>query len=131
MARFHLDHNVSMALTALLRAAGHDTVTAGDLGLQRADDDVHLAEAAEAGRIFVTHNRTDFVLLHRAWHRWSRRWGVHRPHAGILVIPQAPHLQPAQAAVEVEGIVRQAPISGELYIYDWQAGTGWRREPAP
>lgn len=120
-----------MVIAALLRIAGHDVVTAVDLGLQRADDDVHLTEAAEAGRILVTYNRDDFILLHRAWQRWSRRWGVHRSHAGILVIPQFPHWQPARAAVEMEGIVRQAPINDELYTYDWQTGTGWRREPPP
>ncbi|HET8628087.1 MAG TPA: DUF5615 family PIN-like protein [Thermomicrobiales bacterium] len=131
MARFHLDHNISMALTALLRTAGHDAVTAVDLGLQGASDGVHLAEAAEAGRILVTHNCDDLILLHRACHRWSRRWGVYRPHAGILVIPQAPHLQPARAAVEVELVARQAPIIGELNTFDWHVGTGWRRAPSP
>lgn len=92
---------------------------------------MHLAEAAEAGRILITHNRNDFILLHRAWHRWSRRWGVYRLHAGILIIPQMPHWQPAQAAAEIETIVRQASIDGELYAYDWQVGTGWQRDPAP
>ena len=130
MARFQLDENVSATIAARLRALGHDVVTTGDLGLLGAGDEVQFLAAAQAGRILVMHNRDDFRLLHRAWRLWARDWGVRRPHAGILVIPQAPHWSPEHAATEVDRI-SGLPLGDELYTYDWQAGHGWQQEPVP
>lgn len=72
MGRFHLDHNVSRQIAELLRVAGHDVVTARELRLEEADDDVHLLAALRDDRVFVTHNGHDFILLHYAWRRWTR-----------------------------------------------------------
>ncbi len=66
MVRFYLDHNVSLHLAPALIALGHDVATARDLGLTGADDDIHLSTATDDSRILVTHDRQDFVLLHRA-----------------------------------------------------------------
>ena len=53
-------------------------------------------------------------------------------HAGILIIAQAPHLLPEAAAKELDRLVANgAPMADELYLYDWQGGRGWLREPAP
>ncbi len=90
MARFHFDQNVALDIAVMVRHASQDVVTTGEAGLLDADDAVHLLTAARAGRILVTHNRRDFRLLHRAWQRWTRDWGVSVGHAGILVIPQPP-----------------------------------------
>ena len=49
-------------------------MTAWDLGLTAADDDVHLWEAAVTDRILVAHNADDFILLHKAWRRWLAGW---------------------------------------------------------
>lgn len=131
MGRFHLDHNVSRQVANLLRTSGHDVVTARDLGLEDADDDVHLLAALQDSRVLVTHNRNDFVLLHYAWRRWTRVWQVPQPHAGILIIPQAPHLAPEQAVRELDGIQAQVPLVNELYEYDWQMSGAWVRLPQP
>ncbi len=130
MARFPLDENVSATIAARLRALGHDVATAGDLGLLGADDEVHLLAAEKTDRILVTHNRDDFRLLHRAWRLWARDWGVRRSHAGVLVIPQAPHWSPQHAATEVD-LISRLPLRDELYTYDWQGSRGWQQEPVP
>lgn len=101
MGRFHFDHNVSCQTAELLRTAGHNGVTARALGLEEADDDVHLLTASRDDRIFVTHNGHDFILLHYAWRRWARCRHIAQPHAGILVVSQVPHLSPVEAAREV------------------------------
>jgi len=88
VAAFYTDHNVARAVAELLRVAGHVAVTARDLGLEEASDDEQLLTAAQHDRIFVTHNESDFILLHDAWQRWSATWGVPAQHAGILIIPQ-------------------------------------------
>ncbi|MDQ2741137.1 MAG: DUF5615 family PIN-like protein [Chloroflexota bacterium] len=79
---------MSRGASRLLRAAGHDAVTAHDLRLSDATDDLHLLTAAQQGRIFVTHNENHFVLLHDAWLRWTAAWGISADHAGVVVVPQ-------------------------------------------
>lgn len=74
MARFYLDHDVSVRLAGEMIRAGHTAVTTRDRLLTRASDPVQLLTAAQDNAIFVTHNRTDFVLLHNAWLEWSRAW---------------------------------------------------------
>jgi hypothetical protein len=59
---------------------------------------VQLLNAAQRGLIFVTHNRTDFELLHDAWRLWSTVWNVPPAHAGILIIRQPPCMTYVQAA---------------------------------
>lgn len=139
MARFHLDHNVSHQIAELLRTRGHDVLTAWDLGLMFADDDVHLWTAADDNRIVVTHNRDDFRLLHKAWHRWFFLWtaaqigngisAVKPSHSGIIVVPQAPHLSPAAVATEIDALVARVSLVDQFYWYDWQSGRGWMQEP--
>lgn len=143
MARFHLDHNVSNRIATVLRDHGHDVVTAWDLGLMGADDDVHLSVATDDRRVLVTQNKDDFILLHRAWRRWSALWRaanlqaginvVPYPHTGILIIPQSPHMTPDEAAMAVHHLILLSAVSldDELYRYDWQTGQGWVREPRP
>ena len=131
MARFQLDHNVSRQIADLLRFRGHDVVTARELGLEDAADDVHLLAAIQDGRIFVTHNRADFVLLHYAWRRWTRVWRLTQPHSGILVVPQPPHLPPAEVANELNHIQAGVSLVDELYEYEWQTRRAWVRLPDP
>jgi hypothetical protein len=88
VADFYTDHDVARKVAELLRAAGQGAVTARDLRLESATDDEQLLVAAQHGRIFATHNESDFILLHDAWHRWSTAWGVSAQHAGIVIVPQ-------------------------------------------
>ncbi len=54
MADFHLDHNIAVVLSRLLRAMHYTAVGARELGLARGTDDAHLALAAMHRRILVT-----------------------------------------------------------------------------
>src|SRR5439155_6703597 len=93
MASLYLDHGVAIAVTPPLLAAGHDVVIARRVVPRTAGDDLHLLTATHLGRILVTYD-ADFILLHNAWRRWSRDWGISRLHTGILLTPQPPFAPP-------------------------------------
>ncbi len=126
MASFYLDHNVGREVAAYLRFAGHDVRTAREIRTERAGDDEHLAIAYQNGWIFITHNIDDFELLHDAWRRWSRLWGVSVLHPGILVLE--PGLDEGQIATLIDQQFRSGvTIAGELHM--WRPRRGWRRRP--
>ena len=54
--------------------------------------------------------------------------GVAAAHAGILVIPQAPHLSASEAAVAIENLQAVVSVANELYAFD-RASRVWLREP--
>lgn len=120
---YHFDEDVSLQSVDLLRARGFDIVTYADLGLNGAADYVHLAAAAKAGRILVTHNRKDFVLLHGAWFHWSAVWNVTHDHSGILILEQ-----PLPPAVAAEAILELEQIGWTLEnrIFYWRRRHGWQ-----
>ena len=125
MAVLHLDQNVSSQFGPLLRVAGHDVIETRAIGRPRATDDELLLFAANARRIFVTHNEKDFILLHDAWRRWSSAWGVAVFHAGILVLPQPPRLTIERAATELDRFLATEPqLASTLYFY--RPTGGWR-----
>ena len=57
-----LDQDVYAVTRRYLEKQGYDVVTASELGLSRAEDEVLLEEAQKQGRIFVTRDR-DFGNL--------------------------------------------------------------------
>ncbi len=128
MTAFYTDHNVTAHLAPALRSLGHSVVTARDLGLQQAADDEHLLLAAQRGWLLVTHNATDFALLHDAWRRWGAAWRV-RPtpeHAGILVMPDL--WTPERLADELDRFLQSGPrLVNQLYRF--LPGHGWAPRP--
>jgi predicted nuclease of predicted toxin-antitoxin system len=70
--RFHLDENCDVAIAAGLRLHGVDVTTTGEVGLDGAIDEEHVAYGLAEGRVVFTHD-SDFVALHHT--------GI--PHAGI------------------------------------------------
>jgi hypothetical protein len=138
VAAFYLDHDVGHEVALLLRGAGHDATTAQQSGLRAATDDEHFLTAAEQARILVTHNGRDYLLLHRAWLRWSMAWRVTREHAGILLIPQPPMLPIDEAARDLSSFAGSGrPLTNELYRRRppglrpawerWRPGDRWTR----
>lgn len=126
MARFYLDHDVSLRLAIALRAAGHDSATAQEAGLSYASDDVHLLTAAQQGRVLLTHNRKDYVLLHDAWRGWPVAWGtLAPPHVGVLVLDHRPERELA-AAVEV--FLTAVPGAPANLLYWWRHYDGWQHQ---
>ena len=127
MPGLHLDNCVAKQVARLLTQAGYSVVTAAELGLQRAPDGRQLLEAAQQGRVFISHNADHFTSLHDAWHLWSRRWGVSAVHADILLSPHAlPHVEVRHIA---ENMASGCPLTNELYR--WRPRGGRVRHPTP
>ena len=59
----------------LLRAAGHDVETVTEVGINGQDDPTVFAYAKRTGRVLLTRNGKDFLLLHQADNQ----------HPGILI----------------------------------------------
>ena len=130
MAAILLDHNVAHAIAPALRERGHDVVTARELGGVRASDDEHLLVAAQQGRVLVTCDVEDFVLLHGAWLRWFAAYPIDPTptHAGILIIPQPDPRRglwlPDHAAREIDAFLAQGrPLANRLFL--WTTSRGW------
>lgn len=128
MADLYLDSDVHGQVAPLLRAAGHDAVTAADQGRRRASDDEQLLAAARQGRIVVSHNRKDFVLLHGAWRRWPPAYGLALPpHPGILILDQVSPRAVADAVVDLLAADPPVPLANALYW--WRAASGsWHHQ---
>lgn len=129
MATFLLDHNIAFNVSIHLRARGHAAYLARELRLARAEDDEILVASVQRGAILVTHNADDFALLHFAWQRWARLWGVEpRPrHSGILVVIPPPQLRlgPESLAAQLETLV-ESGLEIENRLYVWRRNVGWR-----
>jgi predicted nuclease of predicted toxin-antitoxin system len=78
-------------LVRLLRAAGHDVLTAEDAGLNSLADSEVLARAVTEVRALLTRNCGDFLALHEG----------HPDHRGILAVYQDtnPAANPAYADI--------------------------------
>jgi predicted nuclease of predicted toxin-antitoxin system len=60
--RFHLDENVSTAISIALRRADIDVSTTPETGLMGQSDDIQLEFAQSEGRVIVTHD-DDFLKI--------------------------------------------------------------------
>jgi hypothetical protein len=98
MARFLADEDFPLPVVLHLRAYGHDVTTALEEGLanRRTEDNALLSYSSQTGRAVLTHNRKDYVRLHRD----------HPAHAGIIVCTRdadserlARHIHDAAGAV--------------------------------
>jgi predicted nuclease of predicted toxin-antitoxin system len=83
-ARLLLDEDVTPRLAAHLREDGFDAYHVDELHRSGLTDGEQLAFAAAAGRVLVTHNRDDFLLLASEW------WIGDRHHAGVIYAQQQP-----------------------------------------
>lgn len=90
MAFLYSDENFPHPVVEKLRALGNDVLTAQDAGQanQRIPDDQVLAFATTLDRAVITHNRRDYIRLHRA----------SAQHAGIIVCTHEP---------DVDGLARR------------------------
>jgi hypothetical protein len=81
-ARLYSNENFPLPAVEELRRLGHDVLTTHDAGKSNAGipDDEVLRFATEIGRAVLTHNRQDFIRLHRQ----------NADHAGIIVCTDNP-----------------------------------------
>jgi hypothetical protein len=77
MARLYADENFPQPVVLELRRLEHDVLTVQEAGKagQEVPDEVILADACADSRAVLTHNRKDFIHLHR----------TQPNHAGIIV----------------------------------------------
>ena len=129
MSDFYLDEAVDRGYGPLLDAKGHTVLTAAQAGRLGVDDHVQLLTATDLGRVLITHDAGDVLLLYRVWRSFARRWQVDPDdHAGILVVPKTSKALYPQVVREIDGLVRgQRGVWGRYYALDlkWR----WSREP--
>lgn len=128
MVKFYTDEDVSSWLVQLLRDsnARYDVVTTKSLNNLGNSDADQVLTATQQHRVLVTHNQDDFLLLHLAWHRWSRQWNVQPlpSHAGIVAVPQRrlyPYEQLVSALDQLVAVDNGQSLSNEMYR--------WHRNP--
>ncbi|MEZ2276093.1 MAG: DUF5615 family PIN-like protein [Microcoleus sp.] len=105
MARFYTDENFPLAVVELLRALGHDVLTAreaGNANLQIPDEDV-LAFAASNDRTVLTRNRRHFMRLHLQ----------KSDHSGIVVCTEDPNFERLTTRIN-EAISAEEILTGKL-----------------
>ena len=122
----YLDHNVARGVGVLLDADGHDVIASRDINTERLSDDVLLLTTVRLSRIFVTHNRTDFRMLHDAWVTWPVAFGpALPPHPGILVLDSA---APEMLASVIANFLDEAhPEDLPNTVFWWHHRDGWDR----
>ena len=106
MASFYTNENFPIKVAQYLRQMGHDVLTSHEAGKanQRIPDEDVLAFAAQSGRILLTLNRWDFIVLH----------GLSTQHAGIVVCTQNTDL--LQQAEQIDKAVTEAGNMKEILI---------------
>jgi len=126
VAGLQFDENVSLKLVPLLEAAGHDIVVMRDLRSPRMTDDALLLSSVRAGRVFITHNRKDFRMLHDAWVTWPAAFGMALPpHSGILILDSVPY--ETLASVIAVFLDEMPPERLANAIFWWHRHDGWRQ----
>lgn len=122
MARFYLDEDIPVTLSAILTANGHPTLTTVQAGNLHTWDAAQLLFATDGGRTLVTHNRGDYRALHEGWLHWSPRWREQQPHAGILILGQGnQRLSAEDYANAILTFLLTAPESLANMTFDWYA----------
>ncbi len=126
MAHLYLDHNVARRVELLLGSNGHDVLASRAINTERLPDDALLLTTVRLSRIFVTHNRTDFRMLHDAWVTWPAAFGMALPpHPGILVLDSAP--PETLASVIADFLDEGRPEDLPDAVFWWHHRDGWYR----
>lgn len=120
----HTDEDVSPAVAEALRLVGLTVTSVRTEGHLGRKDDQHLLVAHQLGRVFVTHNRTDFELLHDAWTHWGAAPSFTIPaHAGVLIVRRA---EPRSVANQIASFLATGPALINQ-AYSWTPKEGWQR----
>lgn len=127
MPSFYLDEDMPVALANLVRVQGHTATTTRAEGRLGNPDPAQLLLAADRAMIFVTHNRTDFALLHEAWLTWTQGWGAARSHAGIIVLGRVRPKPPEEYAAHIGDLLRDVRQPLVDTFFRWHPEVGWTR----
>ena len=77
--RLYLDEDVAPELARMLRDRGYDAISVHEVGTNGLTDGEQLERATGEGRVLLTYNYRDFLLMSDEWSRAGR------PHAGIVI----------------------------------------------
>lgn len=105
MAALYTNENFPVPAVEALRALGHDVLTvleAGNANQRIPDADV-LAYGRQNNRAVVTHNRLDFIRLHKRG----------AEHAGIITCYEDPDFQRLASRIHIE-ITTRGALAGQL-----------------
>lgn len=105
MADLYADENFHAGIVAELRRLGHDVLTAQQAGQagQQIPDAAVLAYAIRLGRAVLTHDRWDYVRLHK---RTSR-------HGGIVVCTRDDDLVAVAQRIH-QALLAETPLDNKL-----------------
>lgn len=122
MARFYLDEDVPVGVSAFLTRGGHQTLTTVEARNLQLRDAAQLLYATDNDRVLVTHNRGDYRALHEAWLHWSPRWRTQEAHGGILILGKGnQRLSAEDYANAILAFLATAPASLKNTTFDWFA----------
>lgn len=82
--KLYLDEDVDISLAKALQQKGIDVLTTQEAGKKRLSDAEQLEFAVNTKRILLTHNKRDFILLHKNYIFEGRE------HHGIILSDQRP-----------------------------------------
>jgi predicted nuclease of predicted toxin-antitoxin system len=124
MADLFLDADIDSVLVAPFEARGHSVQTTAQVSRHNATDIEQLLIATDLGRLLITHDRDDYLLLCRLWRALALRWGVSsETHAGVLIVPQAAQLPLPRIVSEIDGLIRSEPsLWGRVFRFDLKWG---------
>jgi predicted nuclease of predicted toxin-antitoxin system len=95
--RFFLDHDVPRQIAEVLQRHGHDVVVLKEaLPVETPDEDV-IGHAARSGRILITCNRDDFLVL-----------AAGREHMGLIIL-----IRRRSSVAEQGHLLRLLQVAGE------------------
>lgn len=105
MALLYADEDFPHPIVEKLRLMGHDVLTAQDAGQanQKLPDDKQLAYATGLDRAVLTHNRRDFIRLHRS----------STQHAGIIGCTRDPATDALAQRIH-EALEKTPDLRGQL-----------------
>jgi len=133
VARFYTDEDIPSILVRLLFDSNqrHNVRTTRNLDKQGDSDADQLLTATGQQRILLTHNESDFLLLHTAWLRWPRHWIVvpSPVHAGIITISQQRRYPFNLMIDELDRLVSSVhTFANQMYRWHYTADGVWRWE---
>jgi hypothetical protein len=118
-------------LVAEMARFGVDVVSA-NLTNKGLLDPEQLLRAVALGRVLITSNTRDFLLLHQTWLIWPRSWELRpRPvHHGILLLHSAPGFGVPEVAREILAFLVAIGPTGDLRnrAFAWNAQLGWHEK---
>ncbi len=82
--KLYFDEHVHPLVAVMLRERGIDCRTTQEAGNLGRSDEAQLHYATTQGRVLVTFDRRDFLILANQWAT------IHRQHAGLILSKQSP-----------------------------------------